>query len=408
MKWTRNDFLKSLGLLPLGAATSTLFTGSSNKGVSVNTLTHSKFEPWVEIYPENMKHNVREIHRAAGNRPVLATIKNNGYGMGVVESAHILDQMDEVSGLAVVKLNEAVRLREAGISKPILLLSLTEGRELEEVVRRDITPMIYTEIGRELEALARKLQRPIPVEVKLDTGLSRLGVHYRKAPDYYRDLASRDGISIQGSFITFTESEDFDREMIRRYNGLMSQLSSAGLNYGKRHAVSTTPIFRHPEAHYDQVRPGIGLYGIYPYPDVQRRQGLMELKPAFGLKCRVVDVKKLQKGDSAGYGQAFVAEEETWLATLPIGHADGWQRSAAGCAKIRIGEQLYPVVASVSASHTLVNLGAQTGVKIGDEAVIYDDREGSRPDDINRACGTSTYDLLMHVSPTLRRIIADR
>ncbi len=408
MKWTRNDFLKSLALLPLGAAATSLFKNARPSDAAVNSLSHSKYEPWVEIYPENMRQNVREIHRAAGNRPVMATIKNNGYGMGVVESARILDPMDEVSGLAVVKMNEAIRLRDAGIRKPIVLLSLTEGKELEEAVRRNITPMIYTNIGSELEQLARKLQRTIPVEVKLDTGLSRLGVHYQKAPDYYRELASREGISVQGSFITFTEAEDFDREMIRRYNELMNKLDEAGLNYGKRHAVSTTPLFRHPEAYFDQVRPGIGLYGIYPYPNVQREQQLMDLKPAFGLKCRVIDVRKLRKGESAGYGQAFVAEEETWLATLPIGHADGWQRSAAGCAKIRIREKLHPVIASVSASHTLVNLGQQTDIQIGDEAVIYDDREGSRPDDINRACGTSTYDLLMHVSSGLQRVVAER
>ncbi len=405
MKWTRFDFLKSFSLLPLAAAATKIGSATrTENNAKVKRDLSSIYDPYVEIYPENMRHNVRQIYRAVEGRPILAVIKNNGYGMGVVESARIMEPMDPIEGFGVVKMGEAVRLREAGIRKPIVLMTLLDERELEEVVRLDITPMIYTPVGDQLERLATRLQKPISVEVKLDTGLGRLGVREGEALEFYRDLAGRRGISVRGSMITFTEAEEFDLEQIVRYNRLMERLDAEGLEYGARHAVSTTPIFRHPDAWFDKVRPGIGLYGIYPEPDRQRPKGLMDLRPAFGLKCRVIHVKKLHRGETAGYGQAFEAEEDTWLATLPIGHADGWQRGAASCAKVRIRGELHPVVASVSASHSLVNLGPETGVEIGDEAVIFDVREGSRADDIHSACGVSTYDLLMHISPQLRRV----
>lgn len=400
MKLSRFDFLKSLGLISFGGISVSATTARIG-GAQDTDVIYSEYDPRIQIYPENMRHNVREIAKAVDHKPILAVIKNNGYGMGVVNSAEVLEPMDEIEGFGVVKLSEALMLRKAGVTKPVVLMALSHGDELEEAIRHDITPMVYTPLGEELEQLARKYDKEIPVEVKLDVGLGRLGLRDNEILDICRDLGQREGVKIQGTMITFTEARDFDVEKIQRYSEAVSALSREGINTGRMHAASTTPIFRHPEAHFDMVRPGIGLYGIYPQPDDQRGKDLMDLKPAFGLKCRVIHVKKLQKGETAGYGQAFEAEEDTWLATLPMGHADGWQRSAAGCANIRIKNQLFPVVASVSASHTLVNLGPETNIQIGDEAIIFDDQEGSRPDDITKACGTSTYDLLMHLNPEL-------
>lgn len=415
MKYSRLDFFKTLSVLPLagiGLPALGLQNRQQSDGHEQNArvktgATYSRFEPWIEIYPGNMRNNARQLQQAVEGRPVMAVIKNNGYGMGLENSARILEPLDAIEGLAVVKLSEALRLREDGVTKPVLLMAYCEGEELEEALRRDITPMVYTPMGEQLERLARRLDKTVAVEVKVDTGLGRLGVRENEAMPVYRDLAGREGVSIQGSFITCTEDEDFDRQLLSRYDRLMDALEAEGIRPGRRHAASTTPIFRHPEAWYDMVRPGMALYGVYPQPDDQRQMELMDLKPAFGVKCRVLYVKQLKQGETAGYGLAFEAKQDTWLATLSIGHADGWHREAAGCAEVRINGRMYSVVGSVSASHTLVDLGSDTDVQIGDEAVIYDDREGSRPDDIHRACGMSTYDLTMHMSPEIPRHVME-
>ncbi len=403
MKLSRLHFLKSLSLLPIAGFSVSASGSAAKRSEESEDVMYSEYDPRIEVYPENLRHNAREIAAAVDGKPIMAVIKNNGYGMGVVRSAEILEPMDEIEGFGVVKLSEALQLRKAGITKPVTLLALCHGDELEEAVRQDITPMVYTPLGEELEQLAQKYDKQIPVEVKLDVGLGRIGLRGEEIFEICRDLHQREGVAIKGTFITFTEARDFDKEKIERFSEAVSALSSEGIDTGRMHAASTTPIFRHPEAHFDMVRPGIGLYGVYPQPEDQREKQLMDLRPAFSLKCKVIHVKQLQKGDTAGYGQAFEAQENTWLATLPMGHADGWQRSAAECAKVRINDKLYPVVASVSASHTLVDLGAETDVQVGDEAIIFDDQEGSRPDDIVKACGTSAYDLLMHLNPQIPR-----
>jgi alanine racemase len=124
------------------------------------------------------------------------------------------------------------------------------------------------------------------------------------------------------------------------------------------------------------------------------------------LRAPVAYVKQLRAGESAGYSRAYVAKDDVWIATVPVGHADGWPRAAAKGARVRIGDTLYPVIASVSASHTIVEIGRESRVQIGDVATMWDWQDGSRPEDVSAACGASVYDLTMHLNPLLpRRIV---
>jgi alanine racemase len=133
----------------------------------------------------------------------------------------------------------------------------------------------------------------------------------------------------------------------------------------------------------------------------------MDLRPALSLKARVAYVKQLHKEESAGYNRAYIAKNDVWVVTLPVGHADGWPRVSAKGARVRIGSELYPVIASVSASHTIVEIGSERRVQIGDVATLFDWQQGSRPEDIAAACGASVYDLTMHLNPLLpRRVIS--
>ncbi len=400
MKPTRRFFIKALSLLPFVRFDS--FAGDDKTKRSEISIRHSKFDPWIEIKKDHLIHNVQQIRNTVDERPIMAVIKNNGYGIGLLNAAQSIEHLDAIEGFAVVKLSEAITLREYGIKKPVLLMGSFTNEELEEAVRMDITPMVYTPVGDVLERISNKLQKTIPVEMCVDTGLGRVGVPHHQAESLYRDLGGRNGIIIQGSMMTFTEDKEFDKEQIRRFVELSDTLKRHRLPVGRMHAASTTPIFWHPESYFDMVRPGMAIYGIYPKPE-QRDLNMMDLRPALSLKCRVIYVKKLRKGDTAGYGRAFEADGDVYIATIPIGHADGWQRSSAGCAKVRINDKLYPVVASVSASHSIVKIGPEEEVKTGDIVTVFDWQDGSRPDDINKACGTSTYDLTMHLSALLPR-----
>lgn len=370
---------------------------------SVTTPPHdSSFDPWIEVRADHLLHNASEVARFADGRPILAVIKNNAYGLGLLPVARTLAQSKAVRGLAVVKLHEALTLREAGVTAPILMMGPFDTRDVADMHTRDIMPMVYTPIGDVLARAAQGAGRPITVHVKIDTGLGRVGVPHREAADLVRGLASQQGVTIGGIMMTFTEDAPFDQEQLRRFEALAADLTRAGVKIGARHAASSYTLFQHDNALLDMVRPGMVLYGIYPEARFRAMKRL-ELRPALAFRTRVLYVKKLAAGDSAGYDRAYIAKRDTWIATLPVGHADGWPRVAAKGAKVRIGTRQYPVIASVSASHTIVEIGADRTVQVGNIATLFDWEDGSRPEDVAAACGASVYDLTMHLGGHLSR-----
>jgi alanine racemase len=231
-----------------------------------------------------------------------------------------------------------------------------------------------------------------------------VGVPYTEAAPLIRDLATRKNLRIAGVQMTFTEDQVFDQEQLARFNALTGDLTKSGVALGRRHAASSYTFFQHDNAWLDMVRPGMVLYGVYPDPKF-RTGAKVSLRPAVGLRARVAYVKRLAAGASAGYERAYMAKADTWIATLPIGHTDGWPRVAAKGARVRINGRHYPVIASVSASHTIVEIGSEQTVRAGDVATMYDWLDGSRPEDVAVACGGSVYDLLMHLNPLLPRYV---
>jgi len=394
MDISRRSFLTTTGAAPFLA--DQVFAQTS-------TRRHdSEFDPWIEIYPDNLRRNVAEVSRRVGGKPILAVIKNNGYGLGLAHVGRILDPLPQVAGFAVVKADEAHALRDAGISKPVLFMGPFGAKDLEEAVARDIRPMIYTPMGSALDRIAARLQRRIPIHVCVDTGIGRVGISYLQASPLIRDLAVRKAVQIEGTMMTFTEAPQFDAEQLKRFLVLCSELEAAGIPLGKKHAASSFALFQRPDAFLDMVRPGMALFGIYP--DKQfRGSGIMDLRPALALKARVAYVKKLTRGESAGYERAYVAANDVYVATLPVGHADGYPRNAARGGRVKIGGVPYPVIASVSASHTIIEIGPAPRVREGNVATLFDAEIGSRPDDLSAATGVSVYDLTMHLGALLPR-----
>jgi alanine racemase len=406
---TRRTFLSAAALPLLGNANLGFPQGNPRGPLGEPDTrggsTQGGFDPWVEINAQNLQHNVAEIARRVDRRPILAVIKNNGYGLGVANVAQLLEPRPEIAGFAVVKLHEAMTLRDAGIRKPILLMGPFSDGELMDAAARDLMLMLYRDHGAALDRAAAKTGRPVGVHVKVDTGMGRVGIPHDEAAPLVRTLARTRSVRLEGIMTTLTEDEAFDREQIARLNSLGETLEREGVRIGRRHAASSYALFQNKDAFLDMVRPGMALYGVYSEPPF-RTLGALDLRPAVALRARVALVKQLQPGESAGYNRAYVAKTPTWMATLPVGHADGWPRAAAKGARVRIGNALYPVVASVSASHTIVEIGSEPRVQVGDIVTMFDWQDGSRPEDVAVACGASVYDLTMHLGALLpRRVV---
>ncbi len=362
-----------------------------------------RFDPWIEVDPRALTHNVREITRLSRERPILAVVKNNAYGLGLTTAAPVLDRLGGIAGFAVVKTDQAVALRDAGVTKPILLMGYFAEAAGPDLMQRNIEFAPFSEgVARSYVALSRQFGRPVPVHCYIDTGMSRLGMPSHKALPWVTSLAETPEILIRGMFTTFTEEDDFDEEQLSRFTGLAGQLTTRGIDVGRLHAASSHGLFFRPTGLLDMVRPGLLLYGAYP--SGARALDRASLQPAFRLRARVVRVERLEAGESVSYGRNYVATEPTWIATLPVGHADGYPRRAVDGCEALINDRVYPVVGAVSASHTIVELGPEETVHVGDLATLLGpEHEAVHPNTIAERAGVSVYDVLMHLSAALPR-----
>ena len=365
-----------------------------------------RYDPWIEIDPSALRHNVREVTRLSGGRPILAVVKNNAYGLGLTIVGRILEPMSEIAGFAVVKTSAAIALRDSGVRKPILLLGMFPDADGPELVARDITLSLYTDDASDrVGHLAVRTAHPVNVHLYIDTGMGRMGIAYHRALPWIGELAGRDDLRITGMYMAFTESTDFDHEQLDRFNTLVTQARRRGVELGRLHAASSNGVFHLPNARLDMVRPGIALWGGYPsHPDIER--GMSILHPAFRLRARVVRVEQLRPGDGVSYGRRYVAERPTWIATLPVGHSDGYTSKSVNGARVLIGERLYAVIGTVSASHTIVEIGDEPRVRVGDVATLVGpDRPEITPNGFEETVGESAYNVMMHLNPDLPRIV---
>ena len=401
MSMSRRSFLgaaAALGLVP-----DQLLSQEAPVGASV---PKDRFDPWVEVDPDLLRHNVEQVSRLSGGRPILAVVKNDAYGLGLSTAGPILESFPEVWGLAVVKADAALRLRDAGIRKPILLMAMCTERDGHELVARDIQLSLYTDdAGSRVAPLAQRSGRPVDVHLYLDTGMGRMGMPYHRALPWIEQLVSRRDVRVQGTFMAFVEERDYDREQLQRFVMLARDAGSRGLRLGSLHGASSNALFHLPEAHMDMVRPGIALFGAYPSePAVERERA--ELKCAVRLRARVVRVARLRPGDGVSYGRNYVAQQPTWIATLPVGHSDGYPRKAVQGATVLINGRLFPVIGAVSASHCIVELGDEPVAQVGDVATLLGpDDPAIQPNNLADAMGVSVYDLLMHLSAELPRYL---
>lgn len=371
---TRRHFLELTGgALGLSAATGCASAQSAPTPTPApagpRAFSSESFDPWIEIDRGAYQHNVREAARLAGGRPILAVVKNNAYGLGDQAVGPLLADCPEVGGIACVRVQEAVAMREAGVTKPILNMAEVSDDEMEVLVRNRVVPSVWLDNTPErLDRLARRLGHSVPVQLYLDTGMGREGMPYQRARPWLETLCSQESAQVVGTYTMFVHELEFDREQLARFQDIVSWARGRGLELGTLHAAPTFELFQLPEAHLDMVRPGNALFGNYP--SVEGMHELADLKPVFRLCARVVRVERLEPGESAGFYRSYIAQRPTWIALLPVGHTDGYPHTAAGSCEVLIGGRLYPVIASVSSAHTIVEIGAEKTVAVGDVATL--------------------------------------
>ena len=366
------------------------------------SVTRAAFEPWLEIDVAALTHNVRAIARLTGNKPIIAVVKNNAYGLGLDTAGPLLAAMPEVGMLAVVRPEEALALRKAGVRKEILLMGPADEAQLMELVPMDVLQSPYrAEAPALLGRVTQRLGRPVRVHLYIDTGMHRMGMPVQSAMTWLESL-TKAGVRIEGAFTELTEDAEFDRSQAALLRSLQMSARASGVSFEHLHAASSDAIMHQTtETFLDATRPGLALYGGYVSERAMQRG---ELRPAYRLKARVIRLDKLAAGEGVSYHRRWKTDQAQWVATLGVGHVDGYPSGATNGGEILIGGKLYPVIGYVSASHTVVALGPETTVKVGDEATLVGgDHPALHPNEVAKRAGYSEYNMFMHLSPQLQR-----
>ena len=344
-------------------------SGPAPTGATARAYTPTRSDPWIELDRAAWAHNVREAARLADGRPILAVVKNNAYGLGDRAVGPMLADMPQVGGLAAVRVEEALAMREEGVTKPIVVMAEADEDEIEEMARNDVLPSVWLDDapGR-LQRVSRRIGRPVPVQLFIDTGMNREGMPHARARGWIEELVHSQYVDVNGTYTMFTHDLDFDREQHARFEELLAWARERNLPLGTLHAAPTYELFHLPEAHYDMVRPGNGLFGNPPGDEKARE--MADLRPVFSLKTRVVRVEHLEPGDSAGFNRTFMPDRATWVALLPIGRTDGYPSAANGTCEVLINGRLYPVAGGVNSAHTILDIGEEKTVEVGDVATL--------------------------------------
>lgn len=327
---------------------------------------------WVQVDRSAVAHNVATLRAQVAPAALCAVVKADGYGHGAATMAHVaVGAGAQLLGVALVE--EGARLRRAGISTPILLLSEPPLDEMDVVVSHGLTPTIYTPAGlRAAERAASDAGTILGVHLKVDTGMHRVGVAPDDAPALAKLIAEAAHLTLDGVFTHFAVADNptdpFTTEQNRRFAQVLAALDADGIDCGLVHAANSAAAILHPETRHDLVRCGVALYGLAPSPQVGNPLGL---RPALSLRARVSHVKRVAAGEALSYGLRYRLDAESQIATVPLGYADGVRRSLSERgADVLIGGTRRPIAGTVTMDQILVDCGPDGDVVIDDEVVL--------------------------------------
>ncbi len=369
----RREFLGIAGASVAVTLTGSLAQGAEQCASSGKFVADDQIDPWIELDTDALASNIREIRKRIGARPIMAVVKCNAYGHGGVEIATALQEFSRVHHFMVVKVREAVNLRQNGVEGMILNVGSFSRQQITDLLQHDLSQAVYTSAVELLSEEAIKAGKTAKVHIYIDTGMGRVGVPHGSALEFIKKVASLPGIEIEGTFTDMTEDDDFNPVQIERFERVCTRAKELGIDTGIRHAASTAEVDRYPYAWLDMVRPGNCIVGLEP-----ARQTNLKIRPVMTFKTRVAYVKALQAGDALSYHRAYKINEDTRIATLPCGYSDGYPPVVTNLADVLIRGRRHRVVAPITANHMMVDVTDSPEIEIGDEVVLWGEQGDER------------------------------
>ncbi len=360
-----------------------------------------------EVDLSAIQYNIKQVAgRVGSNVRILGVVKANAYGHGLVPvSLAILEAGVSYLGVAIVE--EGIELRQH-TRAPILVFSSPLDDSIGSFVRYDLDATITSmEMADALNSVARSSGKKARVQIKVDTGMGRLGFFPGDALDAIQRIAGLDSLSIVGVYSHFATSDETNKEFARRqllaFKHIVAGVRDLGLDYTIFHIANSGAILDMPDSYFDMVRPGISSYGYYPSFETSES---IDIRPALTLRSRVIQLKSFRPETSVSYGRRFFTKTTTKIAVVPIGYGDGFTRLLSGKAAVLINGRKYPVVGTITMDHIMVDVGNHDEVRPGDEVVLLGRIGGESISawDIASSLGTIPYEILCMINNRVPRI----
>lgn len=359
---------------------------------------------------DNAIYNMESMHKniKAGTK-MMAVIKTDGYGHGAVQIAKKIDGLPYLYGYAVATCTEAIKLRENGITKPILILGFTFPESYEAIVKYDIRPAVFKyDMAKALSDEAVKQNKMVHFHMKIDTGMGRIGINPDEAgASIIEKISKLSNVHMEGIFTHFAKADMTDKEptfeQIRRFQSIIELAEDKGVCFDIRHCSNSAGIIRFPEANYDMVRAGITLYGLWPSDETEK--DIIDLKPLLSLKSHIAFIKEVDSGKQISYGGTFEARDRMKVATIPVGYGDGYPRSLSSKGFVLIRGQKAPILGRVCMDQFMVDVSHIVGVKELDEVTLIgnDGDESISMEFLGDMSGRFNYELACDIGARVPR-----
>ena len=360
---------------------------------------------WAEVNLTRLSQNLQAIRTHVTPAKVMIVVKANAYGHGLAEVARHLSPQADYVGVAV--LEEGIFLRELGVTAPILVLGGIWGDQIPQYLQHDLT-LTASSVERleQIDAVAGQMGLKAKVHLKIDTGMERIGVHYYSAHTIQETALRCSNVIVEGIFSHFANADARDlthaRLQLERFDQVLQFYETRSLPMPIRHMANSAAILQLPESHFDMVRPGILLYGVYPFADAPRS---VLVHPALSWKSRVVYFKVVQPGHPVSYGSTWQADHPVRIITLPVGYGDGYFRSLSNRTRVIIRGRKYPQVGRVCMDQMMVNIEADSAFN-GDEVTLIGESnsEAVTAQDLADWAGTIPYEILTNINTRVPRV----
>ena len=372
---------------------------------------------WVEVDLSAIVSNAKAIKAYSQSSLLIAVIKADAYGHGVIPVAEALREAATMYAVATVA--EAIELRTADIRKPVLVLFNALPVQAETIIEYELTTSVYEPtLCKALSRAAQAKGTSVKVHIDVDTGMNRGGIWYTEAVDFLKWLTTLERIEIEGIFTHFATADEADKNrahlQLDRFKSVLSTLSKLNLRPPIVHTANSAAALTLPDAHFDVVRVGLSLYGVYPSSEI-RETSPVSLQPALSWKACIICLRQSIQGEGVSYGRTHIVDEPTWLVTLPVGYADGYPRALSNRGEALIRGARCQQVGSVCMDGTVFRIASQEGdenlpLRIGDEAVLIG-RQGDSEITVNEVAdraGTISYEILTGIGKRISRVYMNR